>query len=115
MAITIHSSVNPTVSPTENQGQPSALLQVGSVNVTLDASYAAGGYDLSASLSGAVIQPSPFMQSWDGAALYHLRVEDDSGTPKLLVYDDDNGAPGTETSTADQSGHATVDVMFFYK
>jgi hypothetical protein len=115
MAITINSSSNPSVSPTENQAQPSANLQAANVNVDLDAAYPAGGYDLSASFSGVVVQPSPKVPSWDGAALYFLQVVNASGTPKLKVWDSSNGAPSTETVTADQSGHTGVEVVFFYK
>ena len=120
MAITINAATNPSRSATgipvvENSGQPSALLQVAEVNVDLDAAYPAGGYDLSGSFAGAKVQPSPFHPSWDGAALYFLRAEDDSGTPKLVVYDSANGEPTTETVTADQSGHTGKRVMFLYK
>jgi hypothetical protein len=122
MAITINDTVNPTVSPDENSGQPSALLQIGEVDVDLDNSYpnpggaVVGGYDVSASFSGAVVLPSPFVPDWDGAALRWFRMVNDSGTPKLQSYADDNASPGAQTANlTDLSGHTDLIVPFFYK
>lgn len=122
MAITINSAENPTVSPDENSGQPSAPFHSASINVDLDNSYpnpgggVVGGYDISASFSGAVVAPSPFVPDWDGAALRWFKVVDDDGTPKLQSYADANGSPGAQTANAtDLSGHTGLEVYFTHK
>lgn len=103
-------SVTPAVNA-ENSGQPSARLNGARVNVTGVASYVQGGEDISAALPGYKIQTCPFVPTWDGAELRWARIEDDAGVAKLLFYDNDNGAPGAETTAADDvSGHATFDI-----
>lgn len=116
MAITINSTVNPSVSPGENSSQPSAPLQAAEVNVDLDNSYPAGGYDLSASFSGAVVVQSQVVPHYDGTELRWFKVYNDSGTPKLMALDTANGAPGAETTPADDmTGHTGLVVPFLYK
>jgi hypothetical protein len=106
MALTVNSN-------SMSNGMPSAPLRLAKANVDLDSAYPAGGYDLSAVFPGQTVVGGPWFLSHDGAALYHLRVVDDGGTPKLMVHDNASGAPGAETSTADQSGHTGVDVYAF--
>lgn len=91
-------------------GQPSAPVRVVKANVDGDATYPAGGYDMSAQFPGQTVQAGPMVPSYNGAALNFFRLEDASGTPKLVIYDSANGEPTTETVTADQSGHTGVDV-----
>jgi hypothetical protein len=100
-------------SSSQSNGMPSAPLRALKANVDLDATYPAGGYDLSAIFPGTVVVHGPWIPSYDGAALYWLRLVDDGGTPKLMVHDTANGAPGAETATADQSGHTGLDVYGF--
>jgi hypothetical protein len=103
------------INETDNDAgrQPSAPAFMGKINVDLDAAYAAGGYDVSESLpDGITIIEGNHTLSYDGSALYHLRIENGATGPVLKVYDNDNGAPGAETVTADQSGHTGVDVPY---
>lgn len=106
-------SVTPSVT-LENGGQPSARLNSTRVNVTGVASYIAGGDSLAADLPGIQVVACPYVPTWDGAELRWARIEDDSGVPKLLFYDNDNGSPGSETTaTDDVSGHTVeLDVLF---
>lgn len=107
MAITVNTTDNDT------GRQPSAPVFMGVINVDLDAAYAAGGYDVSGSLPGGItVIEGSFTPSYDGSALYWLRIENGAAGPVLKVYDNDNGAPGSETATADQSGHTGVDVPY---
>jgi len=106
-------SVTPSVTD-ENRGQPSARLNVARVNVTGSASYETGGEDVSASLPDCTVIGCPYVPTWNGAELRWARIEDDAGTARLVFYDNDNGAPGTETTaTDDVSGHTVqCDVTF---
>jgi len=102
MAITVNSTSN-------SNGQPSAPLRVAVVDVTLDNSYPAGGYDISDDLpDGASIVHSPFVPDYDGAALRWLKI---SATKTVQVFADNNGSPGSEVAGAtDVSGHTTVEL-----
>ena len=106
-------SVTPSVTA-ENGGQPSARLNVARLNVTGAASYVTGGDSVAASMPGCKAVGCPYVPTWDGAELRWARIEDDAGTPKLKFYDNDNGAPGAETTAADDvSGHTVeLDVTF---
>jgi len=121
MAITINSTVNPSVDPDENSIQPSAPEKAASVNVDLDdscpnAGAGNSGYSLAASFDGAVVCPSPFVPHYDGSALRWFRVEDQGGVAKLRAYTSANGAPSTEAANEDDlSGHTGLEVMFIYK
>jgi hypothetical protein len=106
-------SVTPSLTA-ENSGQPSARLGVARVNVTGAAAYVEGGDSLAASLPGAKVIACPFVPTYDTSELRWARVEDSDGTPMLKFYDNDNGAPGTETDADDDvSGHTLdLDVTF---
>jgi len=101
-----------TVNSASDSGRvPKQPMMAGTLNVDADATYAAGGYDVSASLpDGVTVFCSPWVPSYDGSALYWMRIEMVSGVPRLKIYDNGSGAPGTETSTADQSGHTGVTI-----
>lgn len=106
-----------TVSPAvdlENSSQPSAPLRPIRVNVTGAASYVTGGDSLATSLPGLTVKHCPFVPTYDTSELRWARIEDSSGTPMLKFYDNDNGAPGSETTaTDDVSGH-TLDIDALY-
>jgi hypothetical protein len=106
-------SVTPSITA-ENGGQPSARWNVARVNVTGSASYVAGGESLAADLPGATAVSCAFVPNWDGSELRWARIEDDGGVAKLKFYDTANGAPGSETTAADDvSGH-TVELDVFF-
>lgn len=106
-------SVTPSITA-ENGGQPSARFNAARVNVTGAASYVTGGDSLAASLPGATIVACPFVPNYNGAELRWARIENDGGVAKLKFYDNNNGAPGAETTaTDDVSGHTVeLDVLF---
>lgn len=100
MAITINSSAD--------AGQvPKAPILAGKVDVDLDASYIATGYDVSATLpDGVTVVHSDFVPNYDGAALRWFKIVDVSGVPRLKAFATANGAPGAEVAGAtDLSGH----------
>lgn len=107
-------SVTPSVT-LENGGQPSARFNAARVNVTGAASYATGGDSLAASLPGAQVVACAFVPTYDTSELRWARIEDASGVAMLKFYDNDNGAPGSETTaTDDVSGH-TVELDVFFR
>ena len=113
MAITVN-SVAPSFA-TENQNEPSALFATVRVNVDLDTSYPTGGYDLSANLPGVTVRACAYVPHYDGAALRWFRVEDSSGTPKLVGYVNTSGAPGAQVAgTTDLHGHTGLELDVFY-
>lgn len=99
MAITINSA-----SP--SGGQPSAPLRVVVLDVDLDNSYPAGGYDVSDQLEGGTVRAAERILDYDGSTLRWLTV---LPTGKVAALVNTNGAPGADTSpTTDVSGHAGV-------
>lgn len=120
MTITINSSQNPTVDPTENAGQPSALLEAGQIDADLDASYpnagaGAGGYPLTTFTGATVVHSVPLLD-YDSSTLRWLQVVNVSGTPKVKAYANTNGAKGAEVAnTTDLSGHTGAVLEFLYK
>lgn len=106
-----------TVNNSDDQGKaPIQPAMAGVINVDADATYAAGGYDVSAELpDGVTIVFSPFVPMYDGAALRWGRLENGTAGPVFKIYDNDNGAPGSETSTADQSGNTGIDLGWIGK
>lgn len=89
--------------------QPSAPSRVCTPVISLGADYAAGGWDCSAALpAGAEVVACPPVPMYDGAALRWGVIEQGTSNPVLKVYDNANGAPGTESVTADQSGNTNI-------
>lgn len=106
-----------TVNDSAEQGKvPIQPAMAGELDVDLDATYPAGGYDVSAHLpDGVTIVHSPAVPMYDGAALRWARIENGTSGPVLKVYDNNNGAPGSETATADQSGNTGIKVGWIGK
>ena len=89
MTITVNSAVPST-------GQPSAPLRVVSIDVDLDASYPAGGYDVNAQLGQNETVVGQFFQPFFAAAT--LRWYKVNGLGFVQAFADDNGAPGAEVA-----------------
>lgn len=84
MAITINSV-------SRGHGQTQAPRRVIVVNVDLDNSYPAGGYDIDASMDAEgtpTIEHSPFQPISNGTTLRYARIVNDGGTLKLRVFTD---------------------------
>jgi len=91
-----------------SSGQPSAPFRAVLINVDLDASYPAAGYDVSGSLEGGTVVAAEKRLHYDGAALRWLTVAVD-GTVK--AYANTNGAMGAEVAAATNlSGHTGVEL-----
>lgn len=104
MAITINSAVL-------SNGQPSAPLRAVKVDVDLDASSPAGGYDISDQLQGGTVVHGDAHLDYDGAALRWLQIGTDN---KVHAYANTNGAKGAEEAGAtDLSGHTGVELFCF--
>ena len=96
MAITVNSVAL-------SNGMPSAPLRFIKLDVDLDASYPAGGYDVSDQLEGGTVVSSPTVPHYDGADLRWFKV---TAAGMLVSLETANGAPGAETAdTTDVSGH----------
>jgi len=94
--------------PGKQGAQPSAPSRVCTPVIDLGADYGAGGWDCSDALpDGATVIACPPVPMYDGAALRWGVIEQGT-TPVLKVYDNDNGAPGAESATADQSGNTGI-------
>lgn len=97
-------------------GQPSATLRCGVINVDLDATSIAGGYDLDAAgvlPKGITVKASPFVPHYDGAALRWFRIVNVSGVNRLKAYASTNAAPGAEVGAGvDLSGHTGLEVCW---
>lgn len=95
-------------------GQPSATLRAGTIDVDLDASSPAGGYDLDAAgvlPDGITVVASPYVGQYDGSAKRHFRVVNVSGVNLLKAYADTNDAPGAEDGGGtDLSGHTGLQI-----
>jgi hypothetical protein len=99
MAITINSAALST-------GQPSAPVRHAKINVSLDASYPTGGYDITSQLGGGTVVSSPTVPHYDGAALRWFKV---TSAGKVISYVNTSGAPGAETGAATNlSGHTNL-------
>jgi len=107
MAITVNSTV-------ESGGQPSATHRSGTINVDLDASSPAGGYDLSAALpDGIAVTASAYVPHYDGSALRWFRIVQVNGTPRLKIYANTNAAPGAEDAGGtDLAGHTGLEITW---
>lgn len=93
-------------------GQPSASQRACKFVANLGTDYATHGWDVSSALpAGSTVKASPYVLMYNGAALRHARVEMIAGVARLVVYDDDNGAPGQESATADQSGNKGIEII----
>lgn len=104
MAITVNSK-------SLSNGQPSAPLRAVTVNVDLDNSYPAGGYDISDQLEGGQVVHSIPLLHFDSSALRWLEVGTDN---KVKCFVNTSGAKGVETSGAtDVSGHTGVELRCF--
>lgn len=104
MTITVNSAVL-------SSGQPSAPLRAVKINVDLDASSPAGGYDISSQLEGGTVVHGTHQLDYDGSALRWLQIGTDN---KVHAFADTNGAPGTELAgTTDLSGHTGVELFCF--
>jgi hypothetical protein len=82
-------------------------MMAGSIDVDLDNSYVDGGYDISASLpDGVTILHSDFVPHYDASELRWFRIENGASGPVLVAYDTASGAPGAQTTAADDmTGH----------
>lgn len=99
MALTVNDT-------SKSHGMPSAPVRAVQVDVDLDNSYPAGGYEVP-ELRGQTIVTSEFVPNYDASELRWFRLESPSaGIVHVVAYDNASGAPSTETTPADDmSGH----------
>jgi hypothetical protein len=89
-------------------GMPSAPQRIHVLNATLDASYPAGGYDISSSLAGGSVVWAETRAFRAGGTTRHFRVN--RSTDKLQAFADDSGAVGAEVAAVTDLSAYTVEV-----
>ncbi len=89
MAITVNSS-------SASSGQPSAPLRLVTINVDLDASYPAGGYDVNAQIGQNETVVGQFFQSFFAAATLRWYKVNSFGF--VQAFANNSGAPGAEVA-----------------